>query len=106
MCLKKFLETASQDSVISAIEKGVLDAFFSNLNSNDVQLIENSLHIIHKLLDFGEILKDNYDKQNFIFTKIEKCELKNSIENLVSHQSENIAHEAEIILSKFFIKNS
>ena len=107
MCLKKYLETASQEYVLSAIENGVLDVFFSNLHSDsDIQLIENSLRGVHKLLEFGENIKDKHDGKNFIFTKIDESELKKSIEGLISHANENIVHEAEIILSKFFTKDS
>jgi len=68
-------------------------------------LIENSLRGVHKLLEFGENIKDKHDGNNYIFTKIEECKLKKSIEGLVLHANENIVHEAEIILSKFFTKD-
>jgi hypothetical protein len=104
-CLQKYMDSATNEYAMIAIEKGAVEAFLKNLEETDVKLIENSLRAFYKALEHGENMKDKNGGINFITSKIMENGLHQLVEKLQLHPSEDIALQAELLYSKFFQKD-
>jgi len=102
LCLQKYLDSASGEYAIIAIEKGAVEVFLKNLQASDEKLIENSLRAFYKALEHGDKLRDKNAGCNFVAKAIIENNLQKIVEDLQTNQNEDIALQAELLYQKFF----